>query len=257
MSRWSLERWLPRRAQTVLLALPVGTPAAARTAAARAAFVQALDTIDANAGSRIEVVLRDDLLRWQLLPWNAALSSAAQRVALARQAFVQTHGEAGRDWALCLEPARYGAATLACACDAPLLAALHDEARRRGAHVVRLRPLLSAWLNEQPRRAHSAAGWWVALHGGGVTLLLRRNGQPLHVRVCAGAAADPAAVWAREAFAFGSDVDERVCVIDGREEVERASAALPAGWQRLPRPALRSPTLATAAASAGPWAQAA
>ena len=97
MSRWSLERWLPRRAQTVLLALPVGTPAAARTAAARAAFVQALDTIDANAGSRIEVVLRDDLLRWQLLPWNAALSNAAQRVALARQAFVRTHGEAGRE----------------------------------------------------------------------------------------------------------------------------------------------------------------
>jgi hypothetical protein len=74
----------------------------------------------------VRVVLSNHFVRYLVVPWQASLTSAAEREAFARHLFHERHGEAANRWEVRLSDAGYGDAALACAVDAELMRLLPE-----------------------------------------------------------------------------------------------------------------------------------
>ena len=194
-------------------------------------------------GTRVCAVLRDEQVHYRVVPWHAKLNSPAARQALAQQAFVDAFGAPAQSWLVQIDTPRFGAASLACAVvpavrDA-VLALLHEA----GLRVVALRPLLMQVFNHH-RRALQAADFSLLLqHGAGLTLLLVRAGQPVHVKQLPGLLAAQPSDWAlmlaREQLAMGLDeVPGPVWLADVRAVGSAAGGAAAGSLENLPALAL-------------------
>ena len=182
-----------------------GRGAAGRVDAALAAWRAVLDAAAPPPRRRVQCLLRDDLVRFRVVPWNERLHRPAARHALARQSFIDTFGEPARAWDVQIDAPRYGRASLACAIDARLLAGLVAELAARGLRSAGVQPALVQAVNEQRRRLPRQGAWLVLGHEAGLTLLLVQGSQPRHVKQLAGTAQVLDAVVQRESFALGLD----------------------------------------------------
>lgn len=248
MSRWWTEP-LP-----LLVQPPPGTPAPARLPAALAELGARLDAAAHRRGTRLRLLLRDDLLRWRVVPWRADFSHGPARESLLHQAFVEAYGDAARDWQVQADAPRWGEASLACALPADDARALHDALRSRGLVLAALQPLLVHAIDRLPAAERGGDGWWVLLHDGGVTLLNARRGVPQHLRSLPGHDDSPAALLLRETVALGlEEADTPTRLIDVRSDAAAPLPwPLPAGWthRRLQVQPNPTATVATAAAAA-------
>jgi len=130
-----------------------------------------------GAALDVTVVLSNHFMRYALVPWNDALSGAAEELAFARHCFAKIHGERSKAWTLSLseEPARMP--RIAGAIDTALLEAIRKCFPAGGkARLVSLQPYLMAAVNRW-RGSMAQKDTWIliaeperaclALHGAG------------------------------------------------------------------------------------------
>jgi hypothetical protein len=111
---------------------------------------------------KVTVVLSNRLVRYALVPYDAAVSTAEEEQALARFHFTRIYGERAKGWELRLSEAPAGRPRLASAIDEGLLKALRGcfpgSARPR---LVSVQPWLMAAFNQWRPREERA--WLVLL----------------------------------------------------------------------------------------------
>lgn len=184
--------------------LPAGPGgAAARVEAALTAWRDALDQAAPPPRRQVLCVLRDDLVRYRVLPWNDGFTSDAGRMALARQGFIDAFGEVARPWQVQIDAPSWGRASLACAIDARLLAGLGTELAARGLRQAGVQPALVRACNLERHSLPKQGGWFVLRHDGGLSLLLWQGDQARHVTQVAGNGTALEVLIQRESFKLG------------------------------------------------------
>ena len=130
----------------------------------------------------VGVVLADQLVRYALLPWNAALRTDDQWLALARHRLAVVHGAAANDWDVKLTATGPNAPRLACAVDRALLGELAAKVAQSDARLVSVEPFLVAAFNRIRRTVGGGSCWLVIEERGRLTLAFIQRGVWVAVR---------------------------------------------------------------------------
>ena len=140
----------------------------------------ALDALPAAladfAGRDVSVVLADQFVRYVLLPWNAALKSAEQWLALARHRLDAVHGAAAAGWEVKLTETAPSGPRLACALDRELLAELSARLAAANVRLVSVQPFLVAAFNRIRRTIGNGSCWLVVEEPRRLTLAFVQHG---------------------------------------------------------------------------------
>ena len=146
----------------------------------------ALDALpEALAGFRnhdVSVVLADQFVRYVLLPWNPALKSAEQWLALARHRLGAVHGAPAADWDVKLTETAPSGPRLACAVDRELLGELAAKLVAANVRLVSVQPFLVAAFNRIRRAIGSGSCWLVVEEPRRLTLAFVQHGVWVAVR---------------------------------------------------------------------------
>jgi len=149
------------------------------------ATVAALPAALALIGRRrvdVTVVLSNHFVRYALLPWNAALKTDAEWLALARHRFSSVHGPAAEEWIIRISETGRGRPRIASAIDRALLTAL-EEQLCGPASLVSVQPYLMAAFNRVRPLIGEASCWLVVEEPGRLTLALIRSGVWRAIRI--------------------------------------------------------------------------
>lgn len=130
----------------------------------------------------VSLVIADQFVRYVLLPWNAALKSAEQWMALARHRLTSIHGAAAAGWEVRLSETAPAGPRLACAVDRELVEALAEKCVAAQVRLTSVQPFLVAGFNRI--RAHIGNGscWLVVEEPGRLTLAFIQRGVWLAIR---------------------------------------------------------------------------
>lgn len=140
--------------------------------------VAALRAALAGSGPRrtdVTVVLSNHFVRHALLPWNEALRSDAEWLALARHRFVSVHGHRAEDWVVRVSETGREGPRIASAIDRELLGALQD-AIDRPARLVAVQPYLMVAFNRLSGLKRNPSCWFVIAEAGRLTFALIEHG---------------------------------------------------------------------------------
>jgi hypothetical protein len=168
---------------------------------------------------KVTVVLSNRLVRYAIVPHDAAVSTPEEEQALARFHFTRIYGERAKAWELRLSESR-----LACAIDAELLKALRDcFPASSKARLVSVQPWLMAAYNHWKPGKQPA--WLVLLERERACLALAspkawQSVQSLRLQ----GEEELAELLEREALRAGDGAPRKAMVFGGRP-------AAPAGWQ--------------------------
>ncbi len=162
--------WTRRRVASAVRLLPIEAEASA--APDPIARLQTLVEEPAYRTAELTVVLSNHYLRYLVLPWSEALSTASDWEGYARLCFTQTYGSPAADWTLRVGAPRRGQPRLACAIDAPLMVKLLEIPRLRS-----IQPYLMSAFNSRRRRLGTKPAWFVLQEPGRVTLGLVAQGR--------------------------------------------------------------------------------
>ena len=127
------------------------------------------------------VVLGSHLARYLVLPWIEHLRDADALV-FARQSFVDVHGKAAEDWAICLGRAVRGLPRIAAAADRKMIEALHSQARVLRLKLRSVRPVLDAAAEDLARVDARMTGWLAIVESGNSCVARFRGGECMTVR---------------------------------------------------------------------------
>ena len=127
------------------------------------------------------VVLGGHLARYLVLPWIEKLRDADALV-FARQSFVDVHGKAAEDWAICLGRAVRGLPRIAAAADRKMIEALHSQARVLRLKLRSVRPVLDAAAEDLARVDARMTGWLAIVESGNSCVARFRGGECMTVR---------------------------------------------------------------------------
>jgi hypothetical protein len=125
--------------------------------------------------SRVMIELSNHFVRYALVPWSAALSTAAEEELYVRHHFAKIHGERAKSWTVRASEAPPDAPRLASAIDSGLLEALKQAFAGRKAKLVSIQPALMSRFNAARKNVPAGGAWLViaeperaciALHGG-------------------------------------------------------------------------------------------
>jgi hypothetical protein len=117
-------------------------------------------------GAVTRVVLADHWARYAIVPWVAALNSAAERLAHGRQLLEGLYGEAVEGWDVCLSAAPPGAARVICAVPGELIAGVRAACAAHGGTVVSLQPQLVAAYEAWRPTLPASNAWFVSVEQG-------------------------------------------------------------------------------------------
>lgn len=123
----------------------------------------------------VTVVLSNHFARYAVLPWNAALRSEVEWLALARHRFSSVHGTAAEQWQIRIAPSGRERPRVACAIDAVLLEALKNAVNGHGSLISAQPYLMAAYNRLQPVIGQSSC-WLVIEEPGRLTLALIHDG---------------------------------------------------------------------------------
>lgn len=122
--------------------------------------------------ARARIVVADQWIRYLVVPWSDALSSAAERFGHARALMAGVFGDAMSDWTVSLSEAPPGASRLASAIPTALLQLLRESTARYGLKLASVQPQLIAayntWRHVLPT---DAAAWFVIVEAGSLAAL--------------------------------------------------------------------------------------
>lgn len=145
--------------------------------------IEALPPIlKAHASRDASVVLADEFVRYALLPWNAAVKTPGQWLALARHRFVALHGAAANEWDVKVTETSPMGARLACATDKELIHQLAVKFVAAGVNLVSVQPFLVAAFNRIRQQVGNGSCWIVVEEPGRLTLALIQRGAWVAIR---------------------------------------------------------------------------
>jgi hypothetical protein len=127
------------------------------------------------------VVLGGHLARYLVLPWMDNLRDADALV-FVRQSFVDVHGKAAEDWAICLSRAVRGLPRIAAAADRKMIEALHSQARVLRLKLRSVRSVLDAAAEDLARVDGRMTGWLAIVESGNSCVARFRGGECMTVR---------------------------------------------------------------------------
>jgi hypothetical protein len=188
---------------------------------------------------KVTVVLSNRLVRYALVPFDAALSGPEEELALARFHFTRIYGERARTWDLRIGEGGPGGARIASGVDEGLLAALRAcFPSTGGARLVSVQPYLMAAFNTW------RSGWSAAVGKEGAWLVLLER-----ERACFALASragwqsvqslrldntqDVLELLERESLRSGAKVVKRA-TIHGRATIQGAKPAGAPDWELSP-----------------------
>ena len=128
------------------------------------------------------VVLADQFVRYALLPWNAALKSEAEWVALAQHRFGALHGAPAAEWQIRVTETAPHGARLACAVERELISGLAEQFVAAGVRLQSAQPFLVAAFNRIRKQVGNGSCWIVVEERGRLTLALIQRGAWLAIR---------------------------------------------------------------------------
>ena len=147
------------------------------------AALEALPAIlKAHRTREASVVLADQFVRYALLPFNAAVRSREQWLALGRHRFGALHGAAAATWQVQVSETSPQGARLACAVDRELIEQLSGICAASAVRLVSVEPFLVAAFNRIRRTVGSGSCWIVVEEPGRLTLALIQRGAWLAIR---------------------------------------------------------------------------
>ena len=149
--------------------------------------VEALPAVLENhRNHEVSIVLADQFVRYALLPWNAALKSEEQWLALARHRLGAVHGAAASEWDLQLTETAPQGPRLACAVDRALIGGLAAAASAAGVRLASVQPFLVAAFNRLQGgvlgKLGAASCWLVIEEPGRLTLCFIQRGTWVAIR---------------------------------------------------------------------------
>jgi hypothetical protein len=148
----------------------------------RAALEALPGILKAHTSREASVVLADQFVRYALLPWNDAVKSPAQWVALARHRFGALHGAAAAAWDVQVSETAPLGPRLACAVDRGLIEELAAAFVGAGVHLVCVQPFLVAAFNRIRKGVGNGTCWIVVEEPGRLTLALIQRGAWVAIR---------------------------------------------------------------------------
>ena len=148
----------------------------------RSAIAALEPVLAAHKGGEASVVLADQFVRYALLPFNGALKSSAEWLALARHRFSALHGARAAEWEVKITETAPDGARLACAVERDLIAALAERFVASGVQLVSVQPFLVAAFNRIRRTVGGGSCWIVVEELGRLTLALIQRGAWLAIR---------------------------------------------------------------------------
>jgi len=148
----------------------------------RAALDALPGILGAHKAREASVVLADQFVRYALLPWNQAVKSREQWLALARHRFGALHGAAAAAWDVKVTETAPLGSRLACAVDRELIERLASTFVASNVKLVAVQPFLVAAFNRIRRTIGNASCWIVVEEPGRLTLALIQRGAWVAIR---------------------------------------------------------------------------
>lgn len=139
--------------------MPCG-PGAISWQGAIAALKSALPAEPAR-GASAAVVLSNRLVRYAVVPWDEALTSAAEEAVHATHHFVQLYGQAIARWDIAIDRNPAGCPRIASAVDPALLHALREVFGAAGIRLRSVTPQLAHVCNQYRHQFGTTNGWLV------------------------------------------------------------------------------------------------
>jgi hypothetical protein len=112
---------------------------------------------------RIEVLLSDRFVRYQILEWRPGVATRAEWRAYAMHGFTAVHGDTAKDWQFRIDLVPPGRPSLACAIDNTLVETLRDLSSKRASRLVGVRPQFVKLFNRKHFSAHHKEQIWFAV----------------------------------------------------------------------------------------------
>lgn len=124
-----------------------------------------------------QVVLSGHLVRYEMLPWSAALATDADRLAYARLEFAAVHGDKAQSWELALADAPAGEPAPVCAIDAALIASLKATCVSATLSLVSVTPRFVSEFDRLRQHIARGPGGFALVESGRLTLGLFDQGR--------------------------------------------------------------------------------
>jgi hypothetical protein len=162
--------------------------AGAKPVAVEKDFLESLSAVlESRREHQVGIVLADSFVRYLLLPWNAALRTEDQWLALARHRFAGVYGaQAAAEWEVKLAATAPHGARLACAIERSLVAALAERCVAARVDLLSVEPFLVAAFNKMTSSLRELMGagscWLVIEEPGRLTLAYLHKGAWVAVR---------------------------------------------------------------------------
>ena len=149
------------------------------------AALEALDSaLDADTWhrARVRVIVANQWVHYESLPWSIELAKDAERLAHARYLLEATYGDAAEQWTVALSEAVPGAPRLVSAMPTSLVEELDRIMQRHALRLVSLQPQLVAAFNLWRRRLPSSAAWFATIDQSSLVAMHIRDGRCDRVR---------------------------------------------------------------------------
>ncbi|MCB1886826.1 MAG: hypothetical protein KDH20_04400 [Rhodocyclaceae bacterium] len=191
---------------------------------------------ESSIRGRVQVVLSSHWVRFQVVPWNAGITTPAEFAEYARACFAQVHGEVTDGWETRVDPAAAGQGRMACAIDRELLANLAELIEGRGRRLIGVQPYLMHAFNPIASLVGRKRFLFVLVEPGRATLAAADRGAWCSVSNSPLAEGDDAlaALIGRELQLIGDGAPTEVLVHAPRVASESLARVEAAGWQLIP-----------------------
>jgi hypothetical protein len=150
-----------------------------------AALRQGLDDVrtgDKNGmrgkAAACSVVVGNQWVRYQLVPWQAGLASTREYQSYASLLFRSVYGGLAEKWEVACSEARYGYPALACAIDKDLMVGLRSVIAESGLQLASVKPFLSSAIARWQHFFSGSDYWFALMDSGRICLLNTTAGKP-------------------------------------------------------------------------------
>jgi hypothetical protein len=132
--------------------------------------------------ANVRVIVSDQWVRYEMLPWSVELSRDSERLAHARYLLAATYGELADSWTVAIGDGPPGAPRLVTAMPTELLTELQVMTSARGLKLVSVQPHAVVAYNSSRHRLPTEPAWFATMHEGSLVAMHVSEGRCDRVR---------------------------------------------------------------------------